>query len=890
MKKFILLQLLCVMLLNQISFGEEVILIAPANGSTRTSSQITLEWSGYTTITTYWVQVATDINFTALFYDNNVGDVNQKTIDGFSDGTTYYWRVQGFLFGGVPLGWTDPWSFNVEITLPIPLLLSPPDGAIITTNTLNLKWSSVAGATAYWVQVSENNNFTSLIYNENIGYDTTIIISGLENGITYFWRARAAIGITWLDYSIPWNFITPELGFDEQIISPSPLADVTKSSIAWGDYDNDNDLDLLLTGDAGAEKIAKIYRNDGSNTFIEQTSIVLPGVDLGSAAWGDYDNDNDLDLLLTGDAGAEKIAKIFKNEGSNIFNEQFSISLIPVAYSSVAWGDYDNDGYLDILLTGYAEVGIETSKIYRNNGDNTFTEQTTISLTGVGEGFVAWGDYDNDGDLDILLTGNKSGDGDISIIYKNEGNNSFSEQSTILLLGVSYGSGGWGDYDNDGYLDILLTGFSSDGTPSSKIYRNNGDGSFTDQLIPLIGIGWGSSAWGDYDNDGDLDIILSGSSVNGSISKIYRNDGSNAFTEQTSIVLMQQWLGTVAWADYDNDNDLDLLLTGVQDTKLYNNNNMIINLPPTPPTGLFSEVGDSLVILHWNKSTDNQTPQDGLRYNIVIGTTPGAVNTLSPMSDRNTGYRRVINLGNTNHNNSWAIRGLERGTYYWSVQAVDNSFAGSTFSAEKSFKYPPPFTEQTISPVALTELDGSSVAWGDYDNDQDLDLLLTGHNGSAPISKIYRNDGTNIFLEQTSISLIGVSYGSSAWGDYDNDGDLDILLTGTIGSSPISKIYRNDADTIFTPQNTIVIIGVFNSSVSFGDYDNDGDLDILVAGEKFSGDAYSGIYRNNNDGSFTEMTSINLVGVKNSSVAWGDYDNDGYLDILLTGDTGAGNT
>ena len=75
-----------------------------------------------------------------------------------------------------------------------------------------------------------------------------------------------------------------------------------------------------------------------------------------------------------------------------------------VQTGSVAWGDYDNDGDLDILLTGREYTG-RISKIYRNNGDNTFTEQTSISLTGVGSGSVAWGDYDNDGDLDILLTG-----------------------------------------------------------------------------------------------------------------------------------------------------------------------------------------------------------------------------------------------------------------------------------------------------------------------------------------------------------------------------------------------------------------------------------------------------------------------------------------------------
>jgi len=90
---------------------------------------------------------------------------------------------------------------------------------------------------------------------------------------------------------------------------------------------------------------------------------------------------------------------------SQQFTEMTEISLTGVNESSVAWGDYDNDGDLDILITGLSDPGGWISKIYSNNGNNSFTEQTGISLTGVAQGSVAWGDYDNDGDLDILLTG-----------------------------------------------------------------------------------------------------------------------------------------------------------------------------------------------------------------------------------------------------------------------------------------------------------------------------------------------------------------------------------------------------------------------------------------------------------------------------------------------------
>lgn len=179
------------------------------------------------------------------------------------------------------------------------------------------------------------------------------------------------------------------------------------------------------------------------------------------------------------------------------------------------------------------------------------------------------------------------------------------------------------------------------------------------------------------------------------------------------------------------------------------------------------------------------------------------------------------------------------------------------------------FVEQTS--IVIPGAYYSSVAWGDYDNDGDLDFLLMG-SGTV---KIFRND-SGVFTD-INAGLASISMGSAEWGDYDNDGDLDILITG----SSKTYIYRNDSGT-FTLQSGIILTGVSLGSGKWGDYDNDGDLDILLAGNSNTG-AISKIYRNNGDNTFTEQTGISLIGVISSSVAWGDYDNDGNLDILLTG-------
>ena len=683
--------------------------------------------------------------------------------------------------------------------------------------------------------------------------------------------------------------------FKEQ--ASTSLTGVWYSSAAWGDYDNDGYLDLLLTGNqvifSKTSPIAKIYHNNGDNTFVEQSSISLIGVSNGSVAWGDYDNDGYLDILLAGTSSWDGtlVSKIYHNNRDNTFTEQASINL-PGVRGSVEWGDYDNDGYLDLLLVG------NVSKIFRNNRNNTFTEQTSISLPNLNDASGAWGDYDNDGYLDILLTGfpTDGSDAPVSKIYHNNQDNTFTDQTTISLAGVWESAVAWGDYDNDGYLDIILTGSSNNlgGEPITKIYHNNGNNTFTEQSsISLAGVRISSVAWGDYDNDGYLDIFIGGFTELYHTSKIYHNNGDNTFTEQDkAFIKPSTYYGSARWGDYDNDGDLDLILTGIDSrvlvSKIYRNNNLVLNTIPSIPTNLVALVKGNDVTLSWNKSTDNETPQNGLTYNLVLGTSPGACDILSPMSDINTGKRRIVNSGNAGHCNSKTIKGLADGRYYWSVQAIDNNFAGSKFASTESFVIGNVFTQFTEQPsISLTDVSSGSAEWGDYDNDGDLDILITGLDTSfTPVSKLYRNDGNNVFIEQTSISLTGVRYSSAAWGDYDNDGYLDILLTGSTTAgfkeTPVSKIYRNNGDNTFTEQTSIELTGVSHSSVAWGDYNNDGFLDILLTG--YDGQqSISKIYLNNKNNTFSEQNMISLSGVSYSSAAWGDYDNDGNLDVLLTG-------
>jgi hypothetical protein len=450
----------------------------------------------------------------------------------------------------------------------------------------------------------------------------------------------------------------------------------------WGDYDNDGDLDLLMIGDRGAARTCWILRND-AGAFVN-IDAGLPQVG-GAATWGDYDNDGDLDVAVAGDEGANFVCRVYRHDvsmGNHTFVD-IGAGFPPIRSCVLKWADFDNDGDLDLFLAGVTTVGI--MQFWENTGGDTFTQLPTSLPVVIGD--PSWGDYDRDGDMDLLTSGSNASGVYRSIVFRNDGG-AFTD-AMVGLIQVASGSAQWGDYDQDGWLDILLTGAQTAVGPFfTEIYHNNGDGSFT--LVPtdLFGMAGNVARWGDYDNDGDLDIVQTGRDGNG-LTEIYRNDSGAVFTK-INAGLPGVYSGLGAWGDYDNDGDLDILLNGLYGgggafCGVILNHTVTPNTPPSAPMALTADFSAGVLTLNWDAASDAETPAPGLTYNVRIGTTLGGDEIFAGMADATSGYRRVVHMGNAGHRLSWSIElGPNPPPLYWSVQAIDAAFAGSPWATKET--------------------------------------------------------------------------------------------------------------------------------------------------------------------------------------------------------------
>ncbi len=417
----------------------------------------------------------------------------------------------------------------------------------------------------------------------------------------------------------------PEAGINLEDLSGGPnknaLLETLGHGAAWFDYDGDGWVDLYLANGSSLDKIrgrdpkpppgGALYRNRGDGTFEDVT--LRAGVS-GGELWAmgtvaaDIENDGDLDLFVTG-YGRNLL---FRNRGDGTFQEiSEKAGFQGNGWSAgAAFGDYDRDGFLDLYVARYVEFSPENypteclfsglrvtcgprryagspDLLYRNKGDGTFEDVSEAAGIRNGEPYNGLGvlflDYDNDGLQDIYV----ANDATPANLWHNNGDGSFTDNA--VLAGCAFSEDGReqarmgvdaGDFDHSGHLSIFTTNFSGD---VNTLFKANRDGTFSDQTGPLglgapslLHLGWGAG-FIDYDNDTWLDLFM----VNGHLypeaerldynylqSKLlFKNTGTGHFIEVTreagSALTRPNGGRGAAFADYDNDGDLDVVVTNI---------------------------------------------------------------------------------------------------------------------------------------------------------------------------------------------------------------------------------------------------------------------------------------------------------------------------------------
>ncbi len=388
------------------------------------------------------------------------------------------------------------------------------------------------------------------------------------------------------------------------------------SGAAFLDYDSDGDLDLYIVNGAplpgfetAVPPMNTLYQNDGSGRFSDVTPIAGvgdTGYGMGCVA-ADYDNDGDTDLYVTN--FGENL--LYQNNGDGTFTDATAHAGVGNGEkwsSSCAFLDYDHDGNLDLYVVNYLDYDLAADQdwldprgrriysnpqvyagisdtLYRNDGDGTFTDVTrqagVYNQAGKGLG-VTCGDYDNDGRIDIYV----ANDTTPNFLYRNSGDGRFVDIGPFAGAaynehGVAEGGMGvdFGDYNNDGSLDIFVTNFSNE---TNTLYHNTTDGALID-FTNIVGLGEVSFlklAFGtkffDANNDGTLDLFVANGHLYPTESdaleyaqtdQLFLNTGAGTFidaSEQSGEYFSIRRVGRgAAFGDYDNDGDADIFVVNL---------------------------------------------------------------------------------------------------------------------------------------------------------------------------------------------------------------------------------------------------------------------------------------------------------------------------------------
>lgn len=641
-----------------------------------------------------------------------------------------------------------------------------------------------------------------------------------------------------------------------------PANPFSKGKLVWGDYDRDGDLDLLFAGEYSVFSAGiKLFRNDGA-VFTEVITS-LPQLLRGKVRWTDYDLDGYLDIIISGYAdffSTDAITRVFHNDQNGTFSDQTPPDILAITLSTdIQTTDIDNDGDEDLYIPGDYNKDENTSTFFLNDA-GVFTK-STVQLIAY-ENSSSWADFDGDGLVDATISGGDASNNYKLLIYKNKGDRIFEEVAPFVP-GISNGKVEWIDFDSDGDLDICLLG-TNVASPLFKIIKNN-DGSFVDFASGIPNLSAGDFEWGDLNSDGYPDLLISGKNSNNSpITRLYINNAGASFSV-FNFTFPQLFESNVELIDFDRDGDSDILLTG-KDA----NTNLVIkvyinklvedggeqNDDPSVPSGLSVLPGDDIK-LQWSPASDDLTPAAAITYNVQIKNGTQLITHSNVLSD---GTLLQPTTGNAFNNTFYIIKNLPTGNYSWTVQAIDQDHNGSSFASTVSFSIPNGPYDLTYQQPYFSTV---QLSWQDT-LQSETGFQVFRRTSNEPFSLIASLPSNSTIYTDINLSSGEYHYYVKA-------------LYNTYSSPPSNELTVQIAEY---EQQALTSFDEFaGPGIVWADIDNDNDLDALAAGNTGSPGSVV-VYENVGNFNFSKGQVFG-TDVSDRNMIARDFDNDDDIDLMV---------
>ena len=761
--------------------------------------------------------------------------------------------------------------------------------------------------------------------------DETIVIDVLTpiNAITDEASPVEDITLTILNNEI-------SLTLDEVALANVPS--MSNTSVAWGDYDRDGDQDMAIMGFGFTGVVTRLYENNNGVFVLNDPGLFSPTYS-GDLMWVDYNKDGYIDLVVSGlDPNGEPSTIIYQNIDGFTFAPSTDLTMPNLFNTSMDSGDLDGDGDIDFVINGVNSDDEWKKYIYMREGTQLVMEEDFQNYFGgdIGNeyGIVGIADNNVDGDLDIFLL--------------NE-NNSRVNMNTFILdeledLGGNYLPGLY-QSTMEFFGDYLYMMGEQNG--ETKFFIKDLLTNDVQEISSIEGLKNGDIAIGDYNNDGYEDMVITGENSNGSfVSKLF-NGTTSGFVENTEVELVGMINSTAKWVDYDSDGDLDLFMSGVSSdgdvTALYETN--LLNKSNEPAAVIsslsFESLGNGKVRLSW------QAPQDdfsnNLGYVLRLGTTESGSELSNTESNLDTGQRLITKSPQINTTSVEML--LDPGDYFWSVQSVDGALEGSPFSEEQSFQLTYEWkllNQGGIIDRSISSIQDPIVKLTDIDGDNDMDLVYGSKSQSQDIQVFRLGDKNFEFFDYVSgasnisdIKFIDINddlildmlvnswddsnnnsmrlYNSTSEGgfnivfeapglyeakieliDINNDGTQEIVHAGRTSELVNSqlKIFvyeQNGSSLLDTPLDISdqVATDLKQGAFGFGNIDQDADIDFAISGLGAFG-AQNKVFLNETVYTETvspiyELTDIDFPPAYESTLDFVDFDSDGDLDMIISG-------